>query len=86
MPFQFDKRGRMVRISPPKKYRERIQEEYWDDGTYWIALKPGFKDGSDPLGAVHGIHEDTPAEAYKALRDSIPCDCKECKTLREAGR
>lgn len=59
-----------------KLAKRHIQHEYRDEDGYWIELKPGLKDDDDPLGAVHGIHEDTKREAYE--HGVLRCDCDDC--------
>jgi hypothetical protein len=45
---------------------------------FWIYLKRGWKDGSDPLGACHQVHENTITECASCMRGVLPCDCNEC--------
>lgn len=52
-----------------------------DDGTWWVDYKPGWKSANDPLGCVHGDHEDTKAEITRCIADAVPCDCDECVKL-----
>ena len=52
-----------------------------DDGTWWVDYKPGWKSASDPLGCVHGDHEDTKAEITRCIAYAVPCDCDECVKL-----
>ncbi len=61
--------------------RDKIDAEWMDSDGYWIDLKPGWKNGDDPVGVLHGIHEDTKAEARRTLRSAMECDCEECKQL-----
>lgn len=56
-----------------------IAEEYRDSDGYWIYLKPGWRNGQDPVGCEHGIHEDTKREAYSWLSSVLPCDCPDCQ-------
>lgn len=62
-----------------KKYLERVEREYRDYDGYWIELRRGWKNGDDPVGVCHGIHENTRRDALKVLTWSIPCDCRECR-------
>lgn len=59
-----------------------VESEYQDSDGYWIDLKPGFKSGHDPVGTVHGIHEDTKREAYLVLADTLICKCEECQKVK----
>ena len=54
-----------------KKFQ--IEEEWRDSDGYHIALRAGWKDDSDPLGACHTIGEDTKREAYR--HEAIVCSC-----------
>ena len=59
-----------------KLQKRHIASEYRDEDGYWIDLKPGLKAANDPVGCVHGMHEDTRKEAYQV--GVLVCDCKEC--------
>ena len=55
---------------------KHIAREYEDSDGYWIDLKQGWKWSGDPVGCVHGIHEDT---RQRARRETVmPCDCRCC--------
>jgi hypothetical protein len=59
-----------------KLTRKHIAREYADSDGYWIDLKQGWKWSGDPVGCVHGIHEDT---RQIARRETVmPCDCRCC--------
>ena len=59
---------------------KRIAREYLDSDGYWIDLAPGYRNaGQDPVGHLHGIHEDTKREARGWLKYVKPCDCGDCK-------
>lgn len=58
-----------------KKYRDLIASEYQDSDGYWLALTPGYMDGTNPQ--CHEIHTDTQNEAYDILRLARPCNCPE---------
>jgi hypothetical protein len=60
-------------------FKQVIEEEWADSDGYWIALKPGFMDNSNPH--YHTIREDTKKEARDIARFAVPCNCKECKIL-----
>lgn len=60
-----------------KLTRKHIAHEYADNDGYWIELKRGWKNASDPVGVLHTIREDTKKAAYRET--VIPCDCKDCK-------
>jgi hypothetical protein len=55
-----------------------VADEFRDSDGYWITLKRGWKNGQDPVGTLHQIHEDTKREAYSWLSSALPCDCAEC--------
>jgi hypothetical protein len=61
--------------------KSMIEEEFRDSDGYWIYLKPGFKNATDPLGNLHIFHEDTRREAAKG--DVMLCDCEECTKLKD---
>ena len=55
-----------------------IAAEWKDEDGYWIELKSGWHDGSNPT--CHTVHEDTRKECMDRLRDfAEPCNCWECK-------
>jgi hypothetical protein len=58
-----------------QKYRALIQSEYRDEDGYWIALVPGYMDGTNPH--CHEIHETDINMAYDVLRLACPCTCPE---------
>jgi len=60
---------------PPTR-RAVILDEYRDSDGYWINLRDGFQNGSDP--GTHAIHEDTKTAAYSKLSMVRPCACAEC--------
>lgn len=60
-----------------KLTRKHIASEYADSDGYWIDLKKGWKWSGDPLGCVHGIHEDTRSTAHSEC--VMPCNCEACK-------
>lgn len=71
--------------TPRKRYaaeKERakrnlvIQQEYQEEGQYWIELRPGYQNGADP--GTHAIVEDTKKLAYAKLDQVILCDCPDC--------
>jgi hypothetical protein len=66
-----------------RRYKHMIAEEWRDSDGYWIALKYGYQDSSNPT--CHTIHEDTKAEAHAVARDAIPCDCPECRADKAAA-
>lgn len=65
-----------------KLTKRHIQLEELDEDGYWIYLKPGLKDGNDPLAVLHTIHEDTRKEAYR--HEVLICLCDDCR--REDGQ
>lgn len=55
---------------------EEISDERSAGDGFWVYLKSGFygyEEGS------HIIHEDSPSECLKFMRDVRPCKCNECK-------
>ncbi len=58
--------------------RQRVSDEYRDSDGYRIYLRPGWKNGSDPVGCVHTIVEATKHDAYSCLASALPCDCNSC--------
>ena len=65
-----------VRISS-KHIMDEWSEELTGDG-YWIALKSGWSDSSNPQ--CHTIHADTKVEAHREFVER--CYCLDCKTGR----
>jgi hypothetical protein len=63
-----------------EKYRKLIASEYADSDGYWIALVPGYMDGTNPQ--CHEIHADTQNLAYDILRMARLCSCSEHKAVR----
>jgi len=55
-----------------KKYRALIESEWQDEDGYWIALIPGYMDGTNPW--CHTIHEYTMEAAYDTLKFAKACD------------
>lgn len=66
----------MTTQKPQRLNATHIACEYEDSDGYWIDLKKGWKWSGDPVGIVHGIHEDTRQRARKET--VMPCDCDEC--------
>ena len=67
--------------SIPKRYRSRIQS--WDDergmgNSLIVSLNDGWYWKQEGEG-VHVRGFDTVAEARSDLRDTAPCNCKECR-------
>lgn len=67
------------------KLRKSHVAEEWNEGHpdnggdgYWIVLKSGWKWDSDPVGAVHSIHEDTKVKAWQG--GVMRCQCSDCKS------
>jgi hypothetical protein len=61
---------------PQRVAAKHIASEYKDSDGYWIDLKQGWKWSGDPLGVVHGIHEET---RQRARRETVVrCDCDQC--------
>jgi hypothetical protein len=58
---------------------ESVSDERGSDNGYWVNLNNGWKDGSDPLGAGHTIHEDTQSDCSRAMASVMLCDCEDCK-------
>jgi hypothetical protein len=66
----------MKNIKPQRVSSKHIASEYGDSDGYWIDLKKGWKWSGDPVGCVHGIHEDTRRAAR--AETVLPCDCELC--------
>lgn len=47
--------------------------------AYDVALRRGWKDGSDALGTTHSIIATSYMEMIAAIKGAIPCDCEDCK-------
>ena len=56
--------------------RKMIASEYWDDGSYWIDLRRGWRMPGD----AHGIVESTREAARARLDEVEPCDCADCES------
>ena len=57
---------------------KRIAYEWQDGDGYWIELAKGWKNGQDPVGTLHTIHENTKREARSWVKAAVPCHCDEC--------
>lgn len=56
-----------------------VREVYHDSDGWWMELKDGFRNSYDePLGYLHGAHEDTLTALARRLKGIEPCDCPEC--------
>ena len=53
-----------------------VAREERDEDGFWIYLKDGWQDGSNP--GSHTIVEDTRRAALAKLLDVIPCTCPQC--------
>lgn len=53
-------------------------QEYWHEteNGHWASLKPGWR---CIYADAHSCREDTLTDLLRAVRDSEPCDCNECK-------
>ena len=70
-------------IKVPKKYHHMIEEIYQDSDGYWAVTSEGYyAAGTDPCPGLHTIHEDTHKEILEQIRMIKPCDCDECKNLK----
>ena len=58
-------------------YKDRISAEWQDIDGYWIELKSGWQDNSNPH--CHSIREDTKKDAHEKAKGSVPCDCRYCR-------
>jgi hypothetical protein len=63
------------------KVADKIAREYRDSDGYWIELAPGWKTDD-----CHTIHEDTRRSALAKLRLVRPCDCAQCKQMRQVNQ
>ena len=52
-----------------------VSDERSSDSGVWAELRDGW---INPHTGTHSVHEDTPADVYRRLRDVIPCDCGDC--------
>ena len=55
----------MASITLSPEHIESTSDETDSGDGYWVYLKPGFKWAGDPVGNVHGIHEDSQALCYE---------------------
>lgn len=61
----------------------KIADQYREDENgYWISLRPGWKNASDPVGNLHCVLEDTKRAAFAV--GCLPCDCEDC--VKELAR
>lgn len=60
-----------------------IESEFREAGNYWIELKRGWQNGTDP--GTHAIVEDTKTAARAKLSSVIPCNCAECAEASAAS-
>lgn len=57
----------------------RVKRVYRDSDGLWVDLANGWKNTYDePLGALHGIHENTVRDACNRMPSVLPCDCEFC--------
>jgi hypothetical protein len=57
----------------------RVRDAYRDSDGWWIELRSGWRNAYDePIGALHGIHEDTLRAALDRMPYVAPCDCADC--------
>lgn len=55
-----------------------------DIDGWWIEYNPGWKSNTDPMGCVHGEHEDTEREVLELAQNALRCDCFECSMEEES--
>lgn len=55
--------------------RSKISAQWRDSDGYWVELKAGYCDDSNPK--CHTIVEDTKTQAMQ--HRAVKCDCSECK-------
>jgi len=61
----------------PAKYRARVIRMYHEPENGWfIDLSRGWRQADD---IVHGIVETRKADALRVLRETVRCECRECK-------
>ena len=53
----------------------RVSEVYADSDGVWIYLRNGWGNGNPQ---EHIIVEDTVTEAYRKMRNILPCSCEQC--------
>jgi hypothetical protein len=57
----------------------RVDYVYRDSDGIWLELNYGWRNTYDePIGALHGIHEDRVADVLRKLSGIAPCDCEDC--------
>jgi len=56
---------------------EKIEKHYRDSDGYWVYLKRGYQDKTNP--GCHTICEDSRSLALSKASFAIPCECSECK-------
>lgn len=71
------------RLNKDPRVYEAWSEKSSGDG-YWVTLKTGFADmGFDPWEPTHTIHEWTIKDILIRMRDVKPCQCRDCKILKD---
>jgi hypothetical protein len=45
---------------------------------WFVTLRPGWKAAHDPLAPTHCFGASTLTEAYKDVREALPCRCAQC--------
>ena len=56
-----------------------VERIYRDSDGIWADLRAGWRNSYDePIGALHGIHENTARDVLRRVRGIVPCDCPEC--------
>jgi hypothetical protein len=52
---------------------------YRDGDGIWVELRYGWRNTYDePVGCLHGIHEDTVRDVLLRKGHIVPCDCADC--------
>jgi hypothetical protein len=55
-----------------------VDDDTYNANGYWVYLNDGWKNGDDPMGTNHTIHEETLKECASKLSMVMPCDCVDC--------
>ena len=66
---------------------DAISDERGSGEGFWVYTTSFCMDsmpsGHEESACLHTIHEDSPTECYKRLREVIPCDCFRCTSQAE---
>jgi hypothetical protein len=72
-------RRRQPRTLAALKTDPRISEVYRDSDGIWVYFVYGWRNTYDePMGCLHGIHEDTVKAVLARVPSIAACDCPDC--------